>query len=383
MRCSMAARPASSRDPAATRSAGGEPEPARRRSCSCRGRSRPPGSWTGSPRSSHDQATSRSTRSIAAAAARPCSHDPRPLDVSVQVADLVAYLDARGIESAILVGISFGAVLALETAARHPQRVRAIVAWEPPYIPLADAATGARIGGQAVALEAAYAEGGPPAVTERFMRTLGGDGWWERLPPNARQWLGREGTSALADAGLLGLEPEGLGRITAPTTVLDGSDGDPFAGTVADALVDANPGGPPRDDPRVRAPEPDHRHRPVRRRGPCGVGRGGKSSNPIRTAIAVRPSPARRAAHDRHRPRARLAGPDRRPVGCRDGKGKCRADPGGPRDVRPDLAGLRPDEPGDLRVPGAVLATPPRPVDRPAPGWQRARCRVGHGQGRR
>ncbi len=163
--------------------------------------------------------------------------DPRPLDVSVQVADLVAYLDARGLDAPIVVGISFGAVLGLETAARHPGRVRALVAWEPPYIPLADADTRARIGGQAGSLAAAYAEGGPPAVTDRFMRAVGGDARWEGLPAGARAWLGREGTSALADAGLLGLEPDGLGRITAPTTILVGTEGDPWAPAVAEALA--------------------------------------------------------------------------------------------------------------------------------------------------
>ena len=163
--------------------------------------------------------------------------DPRPLDVSTQVADLVAYLDARGLDAPIVVGISFGAVLGLETAARHPGRVRALVAWEPPYIPLADAGTQARIGGQADALRAAYAEGGPPAVTDRFMRAVGGDARWEGLPAGARAWLGREGMSALADAGLLGLEPDGLGRITAPTTILIGTEGDPFAPGIAEALA--------------------------------------------------------------------------------------------------------------------------------------------------
>ena len=163
--------------------------------------------------------------------------DPRPLDIAVQVADLVAYLDAREMATATVVGISFGGVLALETAARHPDRVCAIVAWEPPYIPLADADTRARIGDQGDALREAYASGGPAAVTERFMRALGGDAWWERLPAPARQWLGTEGTSALADAGLIGLDPDGLHRITAPTTIIVGSDGDPFAPTVAEALA--------------------------------------------------------------------------------------------------------------------------------------------------
>jgi O-succinylbenzoic acid--CoA ligase len=39
--------------------------------------------------------------------------DPRPLDVGVHVDDLVAYLDARGIDRADLVGVSFGGVVAI------------------------------------------------------------------------------------------------------------------------------------------------------------------------------------------------------------------------------------------------------------------------------
>ena len=103
--------------------------------------------------------------------------DPRPLDVSVQVADLVAYLDARGIDAPIVVGISFGAVLALETAARHPDRVRALVAWEPPYVPLARrvATPGSRIGGQATPLGRPTPTGGPPAAPRRFLRAVAGD----------------------------------------------------------------------------------------------------------------------------------------------------------------------------------------------------------------
>ena len=69
---------------------------------------------------------------------------PAALDVDVHVRDLVAYLDARGIERAVVVGVSFGAVVALEAAARHPDRVETLVAWEPPYGPLGDDASRAR-----------------------------------------------------------------------------------------------------------------------------------------------------------------------------------------------------------------------------------------------
>ena len=95
---------------------------------------------------------------------------PRPLDIAVHVGDLVAYLDARGIDRAALVGVSFGGVLALELAARHPDRVAAVVAYEPPY--------GARHG-----------PGDPGRV--RRARRRGGGG-----PPDGRRSRGRRDVPA-------------------------------------------------------------------------------------------------------------------------------------------------------------------------------------------
>ena len=222
------------------RRAGRDPRPARRRrdrlardrrrrdaaGPPARARSRPPASSTGSPRSSRGRATSPSTRSTGAAAARRVLADPRPLDVAVHVADLVAYLDARGHRARrSSSAISFGGVLALETAARHPDRVarprRLGAALRPAR------RRGRRARGSATwppTLADAHARGGPPAAAEPFMRARRrrrGVGSAARpragLPRRARA------TAALADAGLLGLDPDGLGRIAAPTTILDGS----------------------------------------------------------------------------------------------------------------------------------------------------------------
>ena len=65
---------------------------------------------------------------------------PRAVDVAEHLADLAALLDAEGAGRAVLVGHSFGGVVALEAAARLPERVAAVVAYEPPYGPLAEAA---------------------------------------------------------------------------------------------------------------------------------------------------------------------------------------------------------------------------------------------------
>ena len=167
--------------------------------------------------------------------------DPRPLDVAVHVADLVAYLDARGIGRAHLVGVSFGGVLALETAARNPDRVVSVTAYEPPYGIVA-LAPGVDFPDPRVALVEGYARGGAPAAAEAFMRAVAGDEAWDRLPDRTRSWLESEGASALADGTLAGLEPDGLARILAPVLLLTGGASDPFYVPVADELARRIPG---------------------------------------------------------------------------------------------------------------------------------------------
>jgi O-succinylbenzoic acid--CoA ligase len=162
--------------------------------------------------------------------------DPRPLDVAVHVADLAAYLDARGIARADLVGVSFGGVIALETAARYPERVASVAAYEPPYGAVA-ADAGMGFPDVAGRLEAAYALGGPAQAAEAFLRAVAGDEAWERLSDRSRGFLEAEGVSALADGSLLGLDPDGLARITAPVLLLTGGASDPFYAPVADAVA--------------------------------------------------------------------------------------------------------------------------------------------------
>jgi pimeloyl-ACP methyl ester carboxylesterase len=69
------------------------------------------------------------------------SDRPWPYDYTVagEAESLVAYLDARGIERAILVGNSLGGAAVLLVAARHPERVAALVLVAPatPEAPIA------------------------------------------------------------------------------------------------------------------------------------------------------------------------------------------------------------------------------------------------------
>ncbi len=168
--------------------------------------------------------------------------DPSPLDVAVHVADLVAYLAARSIDRAVLVGVSFGGVLALETAARHPDNIAAVIAYEPPYGPAADAETRRQFARVAEDLVAAHAAGGAAAAAEAFLRGVAGDDAWNRLPERSRAFLEREGDGALADGTLVGLDADGLARITAPTLLLTGGASDPFYAPIAEALAARIPG---------------------------------------------------------------------------------------------------------------------------------------------
>jgi O-succinylbenzoic acid--CoA ligase len=163
--------------------------------------------------------------------------DPRPLDVDVHLADLAAYLDARGIQRAAIVGVSFGGVLGLEAAVRIPDRIESVVAYEPPYGLVGDRALVAWFRRVARDTTRAFHAGGNPAAAETFLRHVAGDEAWDRLPERARDFLAREGTGALADAALTGLNPRGLARIDAPVTIITGSASQPFYAPIADELA--------------------------------------------------------------------------------------------------------------------------------------------------
>ena len=167
---------------------------------------------------------------------------PRPLDIVVHVADIAALLDAEEITAAILIGHSFGGVVALEAAARLPGRVCAVIAWEPPFGPLADAETRAGFATLATATGRAYMAGGAAAAAATFLDGVAGDGAWQALPDRARAFIAAQGDGAYVDAALGGLDPGGLSRIVAPVTILTGTASESFYGPIARAVVERIPG---------------------------------------------------------------------------------------------------------------------------------------------
>lgn len=161
-----------------------------------------------------------------------------PVTIATHVADLVQALDDAGVrDPAVIVGHSFGGVVGLELAARHPGRVAALIAWEPPYLALADGATRERFAGLAAGIAAAHASGGAPAAAETFYTAVNGARSWNALPTRLRTSIGLAGDGALADAAMPDLDPAGLGRIAAPVVIATGGRGDPLYAPIADALV--------------------------------------------------------------------------------------------------------------------------------------------------
>ena len=225
--------------------------------------------------------------------------DPRPLDIAIHVADTIAYLDARGIDRAALVGVSYGGCLALETAARQPDRVSAVVAYEPPYGAVADR-------------QAA------PLVPPRG----GGD---HRRPP--RRWRPRRSAGLHA----LGGRRWRMGPPAAPVTGLPGGRGR----RRARGRGPHRPGpGRPGADHRARRDRHRRRERTLLcsdRRCPCRPHSGS----------ATRPRAGRTAHHAHHRsgadrgPDPRLPGaarmtmppPDHTPSGASTGSGNAAGQP--------------------------------------------------------
>ncbi len=133
-----------------------------------------------------------------------------PIDVAVHVADMAALIAAEALAGCIVVGHSYGGCLALELAARQPDLVAAVWAFEPPYGPLAPPAVQSHIAEVGRRTLEAASQHGREAAAEVFMAGVSGQASVDALSPTGRQRIGRAGAGAVADATLLGLDPDGL-----------------------------------------------------------------------------------------------------------------------------------------------------------------------------
>lgn len=99
--------------------------------------------------------------------------DPAPITVAGQAADALALIDALSPDApALVLGSSGGALTGLELVVRHPDRVRRLVAHEPPLAGLLDDGSAE----EDDELRRIHREEGPAAATVAFLAVTGLDG---------------------------------------------------------------------------------------------------------------------------------------------------------------------------------------------------------------
>ena len=109
-------------------------------------------------------------------------------------ADLLAQLDERGIDEAILAGVSFGAQLAMRIAAHHPDRVLGLV-----LSATQTAAASEQEQGQFSAIADGVAAQGPGALVEQFTGMLLGDETLAERPQVVDAFQSQMASAASAD----------------------------------------------------------------------------------------------------------------------------------------------------------------------------------------
>ena len=122
----------------------------------------------------------------------------------------------------VVVGHSFGGVLALAAADRRPDLIGAVGAFEAP-MPWLSQWPSRTAGGSAVD---AARTGGPEEAAEQFMRRMIGDQRWERLPASTRHTRRAEGSALVAELSAMrspGLPPYDLETLKVPVIAGHGS----------------------------------------------------------------------------------------------------------------------------------------------------------------
>jgi len=141
---------------------------------------------------------------------------PGPFDIAVHTADLVEVLESFGSDGVrrVVVGHSFGGVVALTAASQRPDLVDGLVIYESP---MSWEPWWSRNSGGAAALESADR---PEEAAETFLRRFIGDERWDRLPERTRALRRAEGVVLVEElASLRRGRPYDLDRIECPLVV--------------------------------------------------------------------------------------------------------------------------------------------------------------------
>lgn len=143
--------------------------------------------------------------------------------VEAHADDAAGLLASSTDRPAIVVGSSFGAVIALDVVRRYPGRVAGAILIEPPMA--ADDDTPAAPAAFLAAYDRRAAEQGGPAAAELFLRTVLGDPAFERMPKAYQDRSKAKHAEIRADsAALIAYRPRyaELASVTAPVLLLGG-----------------------------------------------------------------------------------------------------------------------------------------------------------------
>lgn len=164
------------------------------------------------------------------------------VDLDRHVADLITVI---GEGPAVVFGHSIGGTIALTAAARHPDRIRAVLVYESP-VPW--------LGTGRVSRSRMLTDLAPEEAAERFMIAMAGERIWRRLPSATREARRREGPALLADLAVADGTPRFDPRsVTVPVIVGFGGAGADHRRREAHDLAEALP-----DARLVEVPGADH-----------------------------------------------------------------------------------------------------------------------------
>ena len=145
-------------------------------------------------------------------------------------------------ERAIVVGSSFGAVVALEAVRSYAERVAGAVLLEPPMAATDDLVI--ESSGYLAALDQVASERGAPAAGEAFLRLVLGNEAFERMPRSFQQRSAAKWTEIRSDVVTLSnYRPRyaELGRVLAPVLLLGAERSAPYFRPTLQALAGALP----------------------------------------------------------------------------------------------------------------------------------------------
>lgn len=160
-----------------------------------------------------------------------------PIDVAAHVEDLVRVMIEESLDSAAVVGHSYGGCVALELASRRPELVRGVFAYEPPYAQVASRPVRGGIEEIGRRTIAARDRGDLGAAAMTFLEGVSGADVVAALGPGARARVEGAGQGAVSDATLLGMDPDGLASISCPVRITTGEASAPTYVEIAEALA--------------------------------------------------------------------------------------------------------------------------------------------------